>query len=108
MSDERRKRIHQLKTEVVSRAEAGEHRQAIELSEEFVDLIDKEGLTAHFGDFFEIPAQLYFLVGNMKQAEKYARLALAEVLNYGIPGPIGQMKAQALRELLSMTKWGSF
>ncbi len=76
------------------------------MSDQFLRLVADEGLEAHYGDFYEIPAQLHFVVGNMAEAEKYVRLALREAQAYGTPNVVGEMKISALQELLNTIVWG--
>jgi len=99
-SDERRTRIRTLKDEVVDIALGGDYKRAIELSEELLAVIEEEGLTAHYGDFYEIPAQLYYATGDMTNAAKYAKLALEDLTSYGTPGEAGQKKIRMLTGML--------
>ncbi len=52
--------MRELKAEITERVARGQMRWAIELSEEVVALAEAEGVAAHIGDFYEVPAMLYY------------------------------------------------
>ncbi|KAK3940852.1 hypothetical protein QBC46DRAFT_458638 [Diplogelasinospora grovesii] len=83
-SDERRLRIRRLRDEVIALAQKGEFKQAVEKCEEVFAVIEEEGLTTHYGGLYEIPARLYYHLGDLQSAERYTRLALQELEGYGV------------------------
>ncbi len=99
-SDERRDKIRKLKADALKKGNKRQFRWAIDLGEEMMATVADEDLTSHFGDFNEVLASLYYAVGDMKRADKYTRLALHEMQHYGIPGPFGLKKIDALNGLL--------
>ncbi len=101
LSDHRRKRIRDLKAEVYSAAGRGHIKEAIEFSEEVLELAEAEQLTAHMGGFYEAPAVLYYHLGAIQKAERYLRLAIRDVERYGPPSGSGRMKWQVLTDLLT-------
>lgn len=45
--------------------------------------IEDEGLAPHMGDYYEVMTRLYAATGDMKNAKKYARLAIKEFEDIG-------------------------
>jgi hypothetical protein len=85
VSDYRRTRIKMVREEVLELVETGHFHKAIEVhvDEDLLDLIAKEGLLSMLGEHYEILARLYHATGDTKNAEKYGRLALADLKTYG-------------------------
>ena len=62
--------------------------------------MEKEQLRTHYGDYFEIPAQLYNAVGDLEKAEKYTVITLDELRGYGMPGADDELKIEKFTSLL--------
>ena len=99
-SDKRRKLMGELRELTLKKAMDKQYQVAIQAAEELLTTAEDEGLTAHIGEFWEIPAKLYFNVGDMGRAEKYIRLAIEEIDRYGTQGELGLQKLSMYNGLL--------
>jgi hypothetical protein len=65
------------------------------LTDELWQLLEKEKLSAQVGDFAEILANIYFEMGDMKQAHQFASMALEKQMHFkGVDSePAERMKA---------------
>ena len=96
-SDRRRKRVEQIRAEVLGYVSRRDFAGAIKLNEELVDLMRIEGLAPHMGDYFEVLARLYLSAANLKGAQKFARLAVEEMeANGGADAFVGMKELQAI------------
>ncbi len=82
-------------------AERGDLEPALKLSEQVLALVDEEGLTGHIGNFYEVPALLYYAYGDLGEAKKYLRLALFDIERYGHEEKKGATKALVFEQLLA-------
>lgn len=60
------------------------------------ELIETEGLTEQMGDMYEVPARLYYHVGNLEKALEYTLKVKHEIDGYGLPGKFGAEKLKML------------
>jgi hypothetical protein len=98
-SDNRRKRVREIREEIIQQVHKSKFWAAIKLNEELMDILVEEELVAHLGEHYEILARLYFAAGDRKNAEKYGRLALADLQQYG--GPDVYDSIEDLNDLLT-------
>ncbi|KAK1754443.1 SET domain-containing protein 5 [Echria macrotheca] len=77
-SDARRKKITQLGAEVVENLEEYSFEAAVGKHREMMEVIEEEALAPHMGDYYEVMTRLLAASKNIKEAKKYARLAIAE------------------------------
>ncbi|KAK3314330.1 hypothetical protein B0H66DRAFT_483703 [Apodospora peruviana] len=102
-SDARRTEIQILKEKVIRLAQRGEFHKAIDNAENLFAVIDEEGLTASMTDMYEIPARLYYQVGNLEKASDYTKRSL-RALEEGfevVPGSKEEKKIDVLRKVLA-------
>lgn len=92
--------IRGLRSEVIRTINRGDFAAAVPLSEKLLDLVAEEELRMHYGDYFEIPAQLYNAVGDLEKAEKYTIITLDELRGYGTPGAEDEVKIDKFTSLL--------
>ncbi len=85
-----------LQTEVVRLAQKGEFNKAVKATESLFSLVEQEGLTEQMGGMYEVPAQLYYHVGNLEKALEYTLKVKHEVDGYGMPGKLGREKIKML------------
>jgi hypothetical protein len=90
-----------LREEALNRAMEKDWSAAITAAETLLKHAEEEGITAHMADFYEVPAKLYFNVGDLGEAERYIRLALEDTERYGVHGDAGQEKVNSYRGLLA-------
>ncbi|KAK3386186.1 hypothetical protein B0H63DRAFT_434062 [Podospora didyma] len=101
LSDTRRLAIRSLRDEVLALAQKGEFETAISRAEVLFATIEAENLTAHMaGSLYEIPARLYYHVGELEKALEYATKALREADSLGVPGPKDEVRIATLREVM--------
>ncbi|KAH8883149.1 SET domain-containing protein [Thozetella sp. PMI_491] len=100
-SDERRNKVRALHSEITRILNQGEFLEAVKVNEELLRVVDEEDLMSHYGEYFEIPAQLYNAVGDYEKAEKFTRMVLHELQGYGTPGEVDKVKIQKFTKLLS-------
>jgi hypothetical protein len=62
---------------------AMEYMQAVDAYGEVMDLVRREALAEHMGEHYEVLARFHMAANNRGSAEKYARLALRELEEYG-------------------------
>ncbi|KAK3305945.1 uncharacterized protein B0T15DRAFT_502968 [Chaetomium strumarium] len=95
-SDSRRIEIRHLQDEVVSLAQNGEFDTAIEQAERLFSLVDEEGLTEQMSGMYEVPARLYYHVGNLEKALQYTLKVRHEIDGYAVPSKQGREKLEML------------
>ncbi|KAK4186272.1 hypothetical protein QBC35DRAFT_554373 [Podospora australis] len=103
-SDERRQKIRKFQAKVPELAQKGEFHSALEAAEEMFELIETEGLTEQMGDMYEIPARIYYHVGNLEKALEYTLKVKHEINGYGFPGKYGEQKLKILDGVLKRIK----
>ncbi|KAK4148464.1 RmlC-like cupin domain-containing protein [Chaetomidium leptoderma] len=84
-SDEHREEIRSLQGKVVELAQKGEFNKAIDAAERLFVLVEEEGLTEQMGGMHEVPARLYYHVGNLEKALEYTLKAKHEIDGHGVP-----------------------
>ena len=99
-SDNRRKLIRSLRGEIVHAINSGNFTRAVEIDEELLDLVEMEGMMPHYGDYFEIAAQLHNIVGNLSKAHNYTEMIVDELQRYGWPGVDDAAKIAKYKRLL--------
>ncbi|KAK0740382.1 hypothetical protein B0T18DRAFT_303994, partial [Schizothecium vesticola] len=77
-SDARRNSITELGQKVIGRLNDADYPGAIKQHRVMMAAIEDEGLAPHMGDYYEVMTRLYAATGDMKNAKKYARLAIKE------------------------------
>ncbi|KAK4223497.1 hypothetical protein QBC38DRAFT_425404 [Podospora fimiseda] len=95
-SDSNRKEIRHLQDQVGQLAQKGKYHEALKSAERMFELIETEGLTDQMGDMYEVPARLYYLVGNLEKALEYTLKVQNELQGYGVPGKFGMEKLRML------------
>lgn len=58
--------------------ENSDFKSAVKVHREMMDVIEEEALAPHMGDYYEVMARLLAGTKNIKEAKKYARLAIEE------------------------------
>lgn len=99
-SDTRRTRIRALQEEVITLAQKGEFHRAVESAELLFDLVEEEGLAEQMGYMYEVPARLYYHVGNLEKALEYTLKVRHEIDGYGVPGKLGSEKIKMLEKVI--------
>lgn len=99
-SDRRRERIRAVRQDVLECVQRRDFHSAIELNEELVGLIVKENMAPHLGEHYEVLARLYLAATDLKNAKKYARLALSELEANG-----GSDVYDSIEELRRLLEW---
>ena len=77
-------------------AQKGEYDEALSRAERMFELVETEGLTEQMGDMYEVPARLYYHVGNLEKALEYTLKVKREIDGYGLPGEFGAEKLKML------------
>ena len=101
-SDRRRLRVLEIREKVLTHVQRREFHAAINLNEEMVDLIMKEGLAPHLGEHYEVLARLYLAATDLKNAKKFAELAIIDMEANG-----GEDVYDGMKELKIMLGWNS-
>ncbi|KAK3900050.1 hypothetical protein C8A05DRAFT_46035 [Staphylotrichum tortipilum] len=99
-SDANREEIRSLQEKVIDLAQQGQFRKSVAAAERMFSLIEEEGLTEQMGDMYEVPAQLYYRIGDLYKALEYFRKARHEIDGYGVAGKLGEEKIRELEELI--------
>lgn len=73
---------------------------AIDLNEELIEIIVKEGLAPHLGEHYEVLARLYLAATDMTNAKRFAQLALDEMEANG-----GDKVYDGAKELRQILGW---
>jgi hypothetical protein len=81
-------------------AQKGEFNEAIRAAETLFSLVEEEGLTEQMGDMYEVPARLYYHVGNLEKALEYTLKVKHEIDGYGVPGKLGMEKLKMLKGVI--------
>jgi len=90
-SDRRRKRLLDLRQELTAMVSNMDYMKAIEAYPEVMRLVEKEHLAEHMGEHYEVLARFHLAANNRGSAEKYARMALAEIEQFGGSGAYDDM-----------------
>ncbi|CAK7209790.1 hypothetical protein SCUCBS95973_000560 [Sporothrix curviconia] len=102
-SDARRRRVTDLRNEVVAHLQKGAFILAISAYEdELLDLVRIEHLAEHMGEHYEVLARLHLAAGNHTAAGAYAQRALDELETFGLAGT--QSSAGSVHELRAFVK----
>ncbi|KAL2256392.1 hypothetical protein VTK26DRAFT_1742 [Humicola hyalothermophila] len=99
-SDTRRERIRSLREEVITLAQQGEFNKAVQSAETLFKLVEEEGLTEQMGDMYEVPARLYYHVGNLEKALELARKVKSEIDAHGPPGKLETEKIKMMEAVI--------
>ncbi|KAL2142888.1 hypothetical protein VTI28DRAFT_656 [Corynascus sepedonium] len=99
-SDARRLEIRSLQAEVLELAQKGEFRQAVKAAENLFDIVEQEGLTELLGGMYEVPARLYYHVGDLDKALEYTLKVKHELDGYGVPDEAAQRKIDMLKDVI--------
>ncbi len=67
-------------------------------------LIEEEGMTEQMGGMYEIPARLYYKLGNFEKALEYTLKAKHEIDGYGPSGEKGEKKLKLLDRTIEQMK----
>jgi hypothetical protein len=100
-SDSRRIEIRHLQDEVVSLAQQGEFGTAVEQAERLFSLVEEEGLTEQMSGMYEVPARLYYHVGNLEKALEYTLKVKHEIDGYSVPSKQGREKLKMLEGVVA-------
>ncbi|KAK4442758.1 SET domain-containing protein [Podospora aff. communis PSN243] len=84
-SDARREKIVAMGKTVIKYVGEQDWKLAIKTHREMIEVIEDEGLAPHMGDYYEVMTRLLAANKDMKNARKYARLALEEFEVAGEP-----------------------
>ncbi|KAG7285044.1 hypothetical protein NEMBOFW57_009664 [Staphylotrichum longicolle] len=95
-SDANHEEIRSLQDKVVELAQAGKYHKAVKAAERMFSLIEEEGMTEHMGGMYEIPARLYYHIGNYDKALEYTLKVRDEIDGFGLPGKLGEEKMKML------------
>ncbi|KAL2174049.1 uncharacterized protein P884DRAFT_302838 [Thermothelomyces heterothallicus CBS 202.75] len=99
-SDARRGEIRSLQTKVLQLAQKGEFHKAVEAAECLFALVEEEGLTELMGGMYEVPARLYYHVGNLDKALEYTLKVKHELDAFGASDEAGQAKIDMLKGVI--------
>ena len=89
-----------LQDKVVDLAQGGRLNKAVEAAERMFSLIEEEGMTEQMGGMYEIPARLYYKLGNFEKSLEYTSKARHEIDGYGPAGEKGEKKIRMLEEAM--------
>lgn len=89
-----------MRQEILEHVERRDFHSAINLNEELVGLIVKEHMAPHLGEHYEVLARLYLAATDLKNAKKYARLALVDLEANG-----GSNVYDSVGELRQLLEW---
>lgn len=62
--------------------------------------MELEGLTEQMGGMYEIPARLYYHIGNLEKALEYTLKTRREIDAYGVPDENGEEKVKMLKGVI--------
>lgn len=68
---------------MIKHVEDQDFKTAIKKHHEMMDVIEEENLAPHMGDYYEVMTRLLAATKDIKQAKKYARLAIDEFKTAG-------------------------
>lgn len=82
-SDARRREVRRLREQAMRAFQAGKPYQALRLTRQVIGLLPSEELFPLYAEQYENMARIFFVLGDMDQADKYARLSLDELARLG-------------------------
>lgn len=85
-SDARRVEFRALRNKVLELAQENDFDAAIKKTEKLFRIVEEEELAPHIGDLYEIPARLYYQIGDLEKAREYLKLSMHELDGWGVPG----------------------
>lgn len=93
-----------LQNRVIELAQKGDFHKAVEASERLFTLVEQEGLTEQMGGMYEVPARLYYHIGNLEKALEYTLKVRHEIDGYGVPHEKGEEKVKMLEGVIERLK----
>ena len=66
--------------------------------------MEQEGLTEQMGGMYEVPAHLYYHIGNLEKALEYTLKTRHEIVGYGVPDEKGEEKVKMLEGFIERLK----
>jgi hypothetical protein len=93
-----------LQDKVIELAQKGDFHEAVEASERLFTLVEQEGLTEQMGGMYEVPARLYYHIGNLERALEYTLKTRHEIVGYGVPNGKGEEKVKMLEGVIKRLK----
>ena len=100
-SDARRLEFRAVRDEVLQLAQKGDFRKAVEEAEKLFTIVEKEYLGPHMGDLYEIPARLYYQIGDLEKARQYFVKSMFELDGWGVPGPTDKVSLENAKGILA-------
>ncbi|KAH6623156.1 RmlC-like cupin domain-containing protein [Chaetomium tenue] len=100
VSDDRRREVRSLQAKVIELAQQGYFHEAVEASERLFTLVELEGLTEQMGGMYEVPARLYYHIGNLEKALEYTLKTRREIDAYGVLDESGEEKVKMLKGVI--------
>ncbi|KAK4192385.1 hypothetical protein QBC35DRAFT_459557 [Podospora australis] len=82
-SDNRRKKIEELRDYAIRAFQAGKPYQALRLTRQVINLLASEELFPMYSEQYENMARIFWVLNDMKNAEKYARMSLDILVEQG-------------------------
>lgn len=89
-SDKLRAQIAGADTKILNLFEQGKHAEALKLGERLMDNIHAEGQEGYLTDQYGLLAKLYYIVGERKRAERYAKKSFEWLWSMGFMGKEGE------------------
>ncbi|KAK0612237.1 hypothetical protein B0T14DRAFT_439291 [Immersiella caudata] len=100
-SDARRREFRAARDGILQLAQEEDFHSAVEVVQKLFKLVEEEELEPHLGDLYEIPARLYYQVGDLENARKYFKRSMWEYYGWGVPGPKDQVSLQNAAQILA-------
>ncbi|KAK4038072.1 RmlC-like cupin domain-containing protein [Parachaetomium inaequale] len=100
VSNAHREEIRVLQGQVVELAQKGAFHEAVEAAERLFNLVEQEGLTEQMGGMYEVPARLYYHIGDLDKALEYTLKARHEIDGYGVPDKTGEESIKVLNGVI--------
>ncbi len=103
-SDHRRKRLSSIREDIIALVTDMKYDEAVKEYEDVLSLVQEERLVEHLGEHHEVLARLHMALGHRADAEKHARLAVSDMVEFG--GPQDDEKVVELRGILKQLSRG--
>ena len=88
-SDTRRRQIETLRDDAVRAFQGGKPYQALRITRQLIGLLPSEELFPMYSEQYENMARIFFVLGDMENAEKYATLSLRTLAEQGYIQSVG-------------------
>jgi len=100
-SDARRREFRAARDEILKLVQSQDFQGAADTTERLFKIVDEEELGPHFRGLHEVPARLYYQLGDLETAKRYFERSMWELRGLGVPGQKDLASLQNAEKILA-------